>query len=235
MRRESPRRPRDFEIEYLESRHLMAIGSVTFTYIPGSIYYGELEIQGTAAGEFLRPLGIVHEGKQRVVIDGDLKQPYDWISDGSNPQGYSFHPVQVRALRIDALGGNDTIYLRDLDDIQFFFAEGPVVWGDTGDDTIYGSVFPDFLHGDAGNDEVYGGADDDWITGSDGNDYIEGGDGWDTLYGGSSQTTNNDGADTTYGWSADSVDSAIGTDGGDLIIGGGGNDRLYGDTDLVDS
>jgi hypothetical protein len=81
---------------------------------------------------------------------------------------------------------------------------GFLVWGETGDDTIFGgnasdTLFGDFdpmlvrrpsefgddlIYGGAGNDSLYGGNGSDVLYGENGNDWLDGGTGSDMLHGG---------------------------------------------------
>lgn len=152
------------------------------------------------------------------------------------------------AERINALGGNDT------------------VWGDGGNDSIEGGDGNDFLHGgdgddlisdaegldliwgDAGNDTINAGSGSDQVFGGEGNDLLFGGLGLDAIDGGA-------GNDVIYGDSgaiqvsivngvpvevmdvngdADVIAGGLGNDlmfgggGADIIDGGEGDDLIYG-------
>jgi Ca2+-binding RTX toxin-like protein len=58
------------------------------------------------------------------------------------------------------------------------------MWGDAGNDQVYGGADDDKLHGGADNDTLDGGTGNDTVFGDDGNDTIFGGDGNDTIIGG---------------------------------------------------
>lgn len=70
-----------------------------------------------------------------------------------------------------------------------------------GNDTLYGSSYPDYAYGGAGND---------YLSGAGGNDVLDGDGGADNLFGG------------------DGTDFLIGNDGNDTLSGGAGNDSLRG-------
>jgi len=123
-------------------------------------------------------------------------------------------------------GGNDTIYGR---------GETDNIWGGSENDVIYGMGGIDYLYGDSGDDVIYagtgidqvdGGADDDIIHGDAGNDTIYGGDGNDTITGDGDD-------DTIYG--GDGADTIRGNDNDDIIQGGDDNDFLLGNdgVDLI--
>ena len=134
------------------------------------------------------------------------------------------------AERINALGGNDT------------------VWGDGGHDTIEGGSGSDFLHGGDGNDLVTDAQGDDMLWGDAGNDTLDGGAGIDLLFGGRGDDV------VRGGLGADALDGGLGDDvlygdsgaltpqdfagvtiqvmdatgGADVMDGGDGDDTLYG-------
>ncbi|MFJ8637055.1 calcium-binding protein [Streptomyces sp. NPDC093568] len=96
--------------------------------------------------------------------------------------------------------GNDTVHA----------AEGSIVFGHGGADTIYADGDEASVDGGVGNDVIYGGAGRQQLTGGDGHDTVRGGTGNDFLYG-------SPGNDVLYGNS-----------GNDTIYGNSGNDKLYG-------
>ncbi|MEW8073547.1 MAG: calcium-binding protein [Candidatus Thiodiazotropha sp.] len=71
----------------------------------------------------------------------------------------------VEADNIEALAGNDDVFVFE------------------GDDRVDGGAGDDYLMGDTGNDLLLGGADSDFLFGQDGNDYLQGGVGNDFLFG----------------------------------------------------
>ncbi|KQY91321.1 cadherin domain-containing protein [Brevundimonas sp. Root1423] len=105
--------------------------------------------------------------------------------------------------------------------------QGDIIHGDDGDDAvgdsdiIMGGDGRDFLFGDGGNDTLFGDADADLLSGGDGKDALFGGRnliGRDELFGG-------EGDDTLYG--DGEVDDFL-NDGGDDLDGGAGSDVLHG-------
>jgi Ca2+-binding RTX toxin-like protein len=106
------------------------------------------------------------------------------------------------------------------------------IYGDGGNDYIYGSDYADTLEGDYGGDVIYGygGGDtvqgwehDDDLYGGDGNDDIQGYTGYDLLVGqaGGDTLTGGDDADILYG---DNYGGGGGNLGYDSCGGGGGTD-----------
>ena len=112
------------------------------------------------------------------------------------------------------------------------------MFGEGGDDKLYGGLGSDWLdggdgvdeiNGDGGDDKLYGGLGNDLLDGGDGVDRVNGGDGADTVKGG----LGNDiiggaiGDDYLYGEGGD--DKLYGDRGNDILVGGGGDDILKGD------
>ena len=101
---------------------------------------------------------------------------------------------------VKAGGGDDIVKATNF---QFVYGQG-------GNDKLYGKEAQDKLYGGSGNDLLIGGSNDDRLFGNSGNDILKGGSFDDRLSGGS-------GRDKLYGGSRD-----------DKLIGGSGNDKLYG-------
>ena len=118
---------------------------------------------------------------------------------------------------------NDETPSDDADDAESFLTtpititiiyDADVLYGDDGDDTLYGGIR---------NDQLYGGNDDDTLYGGEGDDKLYGGAGADTLYGGSDK------------------DFLEGEGGIDVLYGGADKDTFYididdvgaGDTDII--
>ena len=99
------------------------------------------------------------------------------------------------------LGGNDTIV------------------GGAGADMLFGNVGDDSLTGGDGSDTLFGGKDNDVLFGDAGNDVLFGNLGVDTLHGGT-------GADTLFGGQGNDV--LFGDDGNDWLSGDLGDDTLTG-------
>ncbi len=110
------------------------------------------------------------------------------------------------------------------------------IFGNFGDDTIYGMDDDDSLNGGEGNDLVFGGVDDDFIDGGDGHDRLNGDDGDDTIIGATGRDTISGGAGNDSIEAGLDDDSVSGGDGDDSILGEGGTDSLVGDAgdDTID-
>ena len=108
--------------------------------------------------------------------------------------------------------GNDTIFGQD---------DADTLHGDQGDDLLYGGIDNDSLYGGEDNDTLLGEHGDDALFGGIGNDSLHGGDGADTIFGGDGDDfIRGEGLGTTPG-------GALGA--GDLLDGGAGNDTIFGD------
>ncbi|CDM94021.1 MULTISPECIES: CAP domain-containing protein [Limnospira] len=107
--------------------------------------------------------------------------------------------------RLSSPGLPQAIALLQGDDYLVNDAQGRILLGHQGNDTIIGN---------SGNDTIYGGQNDDYLNGGSGDDLLFGNRGNDTIYGGS-------GNDTIYGGV-----------GNDWIVGGSGNNVLSGDRGL---
>ena len=91
-------------------------------------------------------------------------------------------PAQARIAAIDEIragAGDDVV---DLTSQRFVYVgDGLIVYGGSGDDTIWATSGDNHLFGDAGNDRIVGGSDNDIIVGGAGNDRMHGGGGSDTF------------------------------------------------------
>jgi Ca2+-binding RTX toxin-like protein len=113
------------------------------------------------------------------------------------------------------------------------------VYGGTGQDTLNGysdpaSTVVEHLYGNGGDDTLWGGGGDDVLYGGDGNDTVSGGPGNDQLYGeaGNDVIRGSEGNDIESGGPGDDrigYSPGITNDddtGADVVTGGDGNDRL---------
>ncbi|MEJ6391148.1 calcium-binding protein [Gymnodinialimonas ulvae] len=152
----------------------------------------------------------------------------------------------IRASRIFAGDGDDTVNGSDEDDLvaagvgnDLVLASGgddevngsigrDTLEGGNGDDTITGGFGDDDLFGDAGDDALSGGFGNDFLFGDIGNDVLEGEDGNDTLVSFLGSDTLSGGADDDL---LDALDLPLftGPDAPDVLDGGDGNDTLLGD------
>ena len=102
------------------------------------------------------------------------------------------------------------------------------IYGDGGNDLIFGGLASDQLDGGSGNDQLWGLWGNDTLNGNEGNDRIYGGSGRDTISGGAGNDRlwGESGNDTLNG--NEGNDRIYGGAGRDTISGGAGNDRLWG-------
>ena len=108
-----------------------------------------------------------------------------------------------------------------------------VLFGNEGDDRLYGGRKDDLLNGGAGNDRLFGNQGNDLLVGGSGDDYVSGGEGNDRLMGSSGNDrlfgdAGNDYLDGGFGF--DRLEGGKGNDtlmdyyGGDRLTGGKGKD-----------
>jgi Ca2+-binding RTX toxin-like protein len=119
--------------------------------------------------------------------------------------------TSIKSLLI--FGGARADYIA-IDQTNGSFSIPTAIFGEAGNDTIYGGDEPDYVAGGAGNDYVNGGAGNDSLFGNGGNDTLIGGPGDDQLHGsgGRNYLEGDDGNDTLF--------AAVGHD---TLLGGSGN------------
>src|SRR3954452_10285169 len=147
-----------------------------------------------------------------------------------------FDLTGINHIRIEALGGDDTVVINDrvVRGIEINAGLGndsvtggngaDTVIGGRGNDLISGRDGNDRLRGDTGNDTIDGGSRNDRIDGGDGNDFVTAGKGNDTIDGGKGTDSllGEDGSDTFF-----TRDDEM-----DTVNGGGGSNRA--EADLID-
>jgi Beta-lactamase/RTX calcium-binding nonapeptide repeat (4 copies) len=111
---------------------------------------------------------------------------------------------------LNGLAGNDTL--------RGASRQANVLFGNEGNDRLYGGRQDDVLNGGSGNDRLYGDRGNDLLVGGSGDDYLWGGEGDDRLKGGS-------GRDQLFG--DEGNDYLDGGAGFDILNGGKGNDTLF--------
>ena len=115
----------------------------------------------------------VPEGKITLASSDNDETPSDDADDAE--------PVTLITIgSIRVLADNDFLYGNDGDD---------TLYGGAREDTLYGGNDDDTLYGGAGNDTLYGGVGDDTLYGGSGKDFLEGEGGIDVLYGGADKDT----------------------------------------------
>ena len=141
---------------------------------------------------------------------------------------------------IEALGGNDTIFVFGTAEVHVSAGDGEdevaclevpaTVLGGAGDDAIECGAGEDVLRGGPGRDLVAAGDGNDRVSGGNGRDRIDGGAGDDVLVGGRARDDlyGGAGADVLKGQAK--VDMLYGGAGPDLLRGARGDDVEYGGT-----
>src|SRR5687767_3144242 len=190
---------------------------------------GILHITGTDAADVLT---INTETAVTNSIPGSM---FTGVRANLNGEEHSFGQSAIRRIRINTLGGDDTV-TANFPGLTGT-SETPVpgfrqfIHGGDGDDTLRGGDARDLIRGGPGDDNIsassrpasmigdrlVGGPGDDQIFGSFGNDTILGGIGHDTIGA-------FDGDDRVFGGDGD--DQIDGADGADRLLGGRGNDTL---------
>lgn len=127
--------------------------------------------------------------------------------------------------------GNDTIIVNaTLTQRATLFGEAgnDHLFGGRGNDGLDGGSGKDFLYGGRGNDTLCGGSGNDFLFGQQGNDLAGGDGGTDRVFGesGNDLLLGGDERDYLYGGSGN--DELFGQAGRDLLFGGSGNDALAG-------
>ena len=135
-----------------------------------------------------------------------------------------------QAERINALGGNDTVWGDGGNDLIEGGGGSDFLHGGEGDDLVTDTQGDDMLWGDAGNDTIDGGAGIDLVFGGRGNDLMRGGLGADALDGGLGDDVlyGDSGAMTSQDFAGVTIQVMDATGEADVIDGGDGNDTLYG-------
>jgi Ca2+-binding RTX toxin-like protein len=140
----------------------------------------------------------------------------------------------IRSVRLEGLGGDDTLQGGGGDDRLDGGDGNDVLNGGGGDDRLDGGDGNDVLNGGGGDDRLDGGDGNDVLNGGGGRDELFGGDGNDTIYG-SGLAVFNDDSDQTAVYDGAGDDEVVGVPNGggmgiDIIV-GSGNDifRASGD------
>jgi VCBS repeat-containing protein len=130
--------------------------------------------------------------------------------------------------RIDALGGDDSVFGLGGDDLLLGGAGSDFLSGEEGHDVLGGGDDDDSLSGGQGDDQLFGEAGNDSLAGENGHDWMSGGDGLDSLDGGSGDDMleGGNGGDSLSG--EEGNDRLSGEAGDDLLLGDSGKDELYG-------
>ena len=101
-----------------------------------------------------------------------------------NSDGSIGHDDATSAHLLFGASGDDTMWGGTGNDILSGGDGDDTLYGGAGNDYLFGGAGNDHLHGGAGNDHLYGGAGNDHLDGGAGNDFLDGGTGTNTLLGG---------------------------------------------------
>ena len=128
--------------------------------------------------------------------------------------------------RVYGQGGNDVIFGADIEDTIYGGRGRDVVDGGFGADSIFGQADHDRLRGNTGRDTIQGGQGNDTIMGDDGDDQLFGSTGHDVILGGTGNDHLSGGSGNDYLQGQDGDDRLLGDLGNDRLNGGIGNDTL---------
>lgn len=177
---------------------------------------GRLNILGTSSDDFVE----VSQAGARVLVS---------ITTNDVTAQHEFLRADMNLLYFKGYVGNDTFYNNT--------AMRSLVYGNGGDDKMYGGRNRDEFHGGDGNDLLVGNDGKDYLHGDGGNDTLRGGLGNDVMYGfrGDDVLEGGEGNDYVSGFTGDDRlfggagrDTIRGHEGDDYIEGGDDRDRIYG-------
>lgn len=152
----------------------------------------------------------------------------------------TFISKDVDNIVVFAGAGNDVVV------VNGSLTQNAILFGEDGNDKLFGGRGNDGLDGGAGNDKLFGGAGhdvlcggngNDFLFGQGGNDHLGGGAGNDHLFGeaGNDLLQGNEGNDKLFGGTGNDLvfgqegnDLLFGESGNDVLVGGVGNDKLFG-------
>ncbi len=160
---------------------------------------------------------------------------YSYAAD-SKAAAQTIYAASNKVWSIRAGKGNDTVYAYGNatvnggagNDYISTSGNGNRLYGEEGNDTIWGGSGKETLDGGIGNDYLYGGNGNDSLNGSYGNDTLYGAGGNDTLRGGYGNDYMSGGDGNDYLEVTSGRNSLYGDGGNDILCGGLGSDSLYG-------
>ncbi|WP_461538633.1 DUF4347 domain-containing protein, partial [Spongorhabdus nitratireducens] len=200
-----------------------------YTSVAG-ISAGNIHFTATA-GDFQRGVTLqAGTGNDKIAVQGVLDNSATTILAGAGDDD-----ITVTA----SAGSNVSLTLKGEAGLDVIDAArsgfGVSIYGDGGNDTLYGSAFADMITGNAGNDLIIAGLGTDNVAGNEGNDIILG-DAGSVQDSQGNELTMRAGViariETAAGGGDDTITGGIGDD---LIIGGAGSDTINDEsgTDLV--
>ncbi|MBO5762486.1 MAG: C10 family peptidase, partial [Lentisphaeria bacterium] len=129
---------------------------------------------------------IILDGKNRIadVFAGSTDANILVLTDDANGDALFVDDIfttlgdQARLSQIDEIRAGFGDDIVDMTSQQFTYSgDGVIIYGGSGNDTIWANRGANTLFGDAGNDRIVGGSSDDYIIGGAGNDAMLGGGG----------------------------------------------------------
>ena len=195
-------------VELLEVRRLYALTV--------SLSGGNMIVQGTSAAESFTIYQDTVANPDKVYADSNLNGLRD-----AGDVGFTVDQITGSVKVYGGVGADDITIEGNSSSMPL--GDTPVeehceVYGQAGNDTIWGGDYGDLLWGDGGND---------FLAGWDGNDTVYGGyGGTDTLWGGNGNDLMYGGDNAIGGTVEVEADTIFGDDGNDSIYGEGGNDTL---------
>lgn len=179
--------------------YFIAVHSQNDEYIDG---FFDFETPGGGTGDY------------SLVVSTPSLPPVTTLTGGNDSRSFT-----DAAQNVQALSGNDVLFLNGGNDIAQGGLGSDTLYGGAGDDELAGFAGVDELQGGDGADVLIGGTERDVLNGGNGNDALNGGTGNDDLVGGV-------GDDTLWGDTGNDV--IQGGSGNDFIRGGAGTDTLDG-------
>jgi uncharacterized repeat protein (TIGR01451 family) len=204
-----------------------AAGSVELVDDADNPGFGAIIITGTSRSEAIVVIPI-NGNRLRVLINGRNRGTFDRdevqhivVFAGSGNDTVVINATLTQDATLFGENGNDHLFGARGEDGLDGGNGNDFLYGGSGDDILCGGFGRDFAFGQGGNDIVGGDDGNDHLFGEGGNDVILGGNGNDFLYGGV-------GNDELFGQAGN--DFLFGGPGNDILSGGDGNDRLFGST-----
>ena len=158
-----------------------------------------------------------------VTVDGEYKHLAGGGKDGTIPAD------KVKQIVVNGDDFANRINVRGVSEVAYHKLDNKVfLYGNGGNDAIYGSAFGDVIYGGANDDRVEAGGGNDWIFGEGGQDDLRGESGNDILFGGDDKDDLNGGFDNDILFGGEGDDHLRGSTGKDTLVGEGGADILEG-------
>jgi Ca2+-binding RTX toxin-like protein len=252
MNRSKNNRTRHAAIETLEGRRLMSATLVNGTLtvvgqhistvdeISVSEESGNIVVREGTTGDSARttshfPAAAVTtidinagDGPDRVYMSVEFKKGHINAGEGDDRVYLNNRLASAERFVVWGQGGNDVIFGSPSSENLYGGTGNDFILGQAGDDAIYADSGNDSLYGETGNDQIYGQVGNDRVDGGDGHDILHGSSGNDSIYGGSGndRITDDYGQNRLYGDAGDDIITATSLEQ-DVIYGGDGYDTVY--------